>query len=60
MNMKLYQKLKDKNLVEDFKEFNELIWMRSIEVEGKLIDNPNYEIKETEKDIKIGILSINV
>jgi predicted rRNA methylase YqxC with S4 and FtsJ domains len=60
MNMKLYQKLKEKNLVEDFKEFNELIWMRSIEVEGKLIDNPNYEIKETEKDIKIGILSINV
>lgn len=58
--MKLYQKLKEKNLVEDFKEFNELIWMRSIEVEGKLIDNPNYEIKETEKDIKIGILSINV
>lgn len=60
MNMKLYQKLKEKNLVEDFKEFNELIWIRSIEVEGKLIDNPNYEIKETEKDIKIGILSINV
>jgi predicted rRNA methylase YqxC with S4 and FtsJ domains len=58
MNMKLYQKLKDLDLVEDFKDFHELIWIRSIKVNGKPVDNPNYEIEETD-NIQVGILSLD-
>lgn len=59
MKMKLYQKLKDLDLVEDFKDFRELIWLRAIQVNGKHIDNPDHEIKESDKDIKVGILSLD-
>lgn len=57
--MKLYQKLKDCDLVEDYKDYQELIWLRSISVNGKHIDNSNYEIKEFDKEIKIGILLVD-
>lgn len=56
--MKLYQKLKEKNLVEDYKDFHELIYLRSIKVDGKIIDNPKHDLKEDDKNIKVGILSI--
>jgi hypothetical protein len=56
--MKLYQKLKDMNLVENSKEFDELIWMRSIKVNGVPVDDPNLELTELDKSIQIGILSI--
>jgi len=57
--MSLYQKLKDLDLVEDFKDFRELIWLRAIVVNGEPIDNPNHEIKESDTNIKIGILSLD-
>jgi len=59
MNMKLYQKLKERELVEDFKEFRELIWLRAIKVNGKHVDNPNHELGESDKDIQVGILSLD-
>lgn len=59
MNMKLYQKLKELDLVEDFKDYRELIWLRAIKVNGKIVDNPNHELNELDKDIKIGILSLD-
>jgi hypothetical protein len=56
--MKLYQKLKDQDLVENFKEFNELIWMRAIKVNGTPIDDPNFDLSDSDNDIQIGILSL--
>lgn len=54
--MKLYQKLKEENLVENLKEFNELIWLRAIKVDDVIIDNPNHELKDSDKEIKVGTL----
>lgn len=56
--MKLYQKLKELDLVEDRKDFNELVWMRSIKVNGVTVDNPSHEINENEENIQVGILKV--
>jgi len=57
--MKLYQKLKEKNLVENRKDFNELIWLRAISVNGRIIDNPEEVIDNSFSKIKIGILVLD-
>ena len=57
--MKLYQKLKENDLVADYKDFRELVWLRAIKVDGNIIDNPNYELKGREEDITVGILSMD-
>lgn len=57
--MKLYQKLKDQDLVDNLKEFSELVRLRAIKVNGNFIDDPDYELEESNSRIQIGILSIN-
>lgn len=56
--MKLYNKLKEHNLVEDFKDFSELVWMRAIKINDIKIDDPKYELKKEDTNIKVGIFSI--
>jgi predicted rRNA methylase YqxC with S4 and FtsJ domains len=56
--MKLYQKLKDQDLVENMKDFSELVRLRAVKVNGNFIDDPDFELNETDKDIKVGILSV--
>lgn len=57
--MKLYTKLKEHDLVEDFKDFSELIWMRAIKINGIKIDDPRHELKENElENIQIGEFSL--
>lgn len=56
--MKLYQKLKENDLVADYKDFRELVWLRAIKVNGNAIDNPGQEIK-LEDDITVGIFNID-
>jgi hypothetical protein len=57
--MKLYQKLKERDLVSDEKDYSELVWMRAIQINGSYIDNPEHELLDAEVDIKVGILSLN-
>lgn len=57
--MKLYQKLKERDLVIDEKDFTELIWLRAIQVNGAVIDNPLYELEDNESNIKVGILNLD-
>jgi hypothetical protein len=56
--MKLYDKLKECDAVEDYKDYAELIWMKAIKINGVHVDNPNHEITENDKDITVGILSL--
>lgn len=56
--MKLYNKLESLNLVDDYKDFLDLIWHRAIRVNDHLIDNPTYEVKENDK-IKVGIKQLD-
>jgi predicted rRNA methylase YqxC with S4 and FtsJ domains len=56
--MKLYQKLKEIDLVENHKEYMELIWMRSIKVNDKSIEDPIYEVDENDR-IKVGIKDVD-
>ena len=58
MIMKLYQKLKDQDLVENLKEFTELVRLRAIKVNGDFIDDPDFDLKENDSDIQVGILSL--
>jgi len=55
--MKLYEKLKNHDLVEDHKEFVELVRMRSIKINAIYVDDPNQELEDND-NIKIGILSL--
>lgn len=55
MNMKLYQKLKELEIVEDFKEFHELIWLRAIKVNDVPVDNPTHELDDDNSKIQVGI-----
>lgn len=57
--MKLYQKLKECDLVVDEKDFTELVWLRAIQVNGKTVDNPLQEIQENETHIKVGVIELD-
>jgi len=52
--MKLYEKLESANLIDNYKDFINLIRIRAIRVNDKHVDDPNYEIKENDQ-IKVGI-----
>ena len=52
--MKLYEKLENMAVIDDHKDFLDLISIRAIKVNDFLIDDPRYEIKENDK-IKVGI-----
>ena len=57
--MDLYEKLITKELVDSKKEYQELVYMRQIRVNGKIVDNPNHKIeKDIENVVKIGILEV--
>jgi len=57
--MKLYQKLKENDLVIDEKDYTELVWLRAIKVNGETIDNPLHELQDDEVNIKVGILTLD-
>jgi len=57
----LYKKLRTKELVDNKKDFQELIFMRQIRVNGKIIDNPNHKLDiDSQNIIKIGILEVKI
>lgn len=56
--MKLYQKLQENDLVDDYKDFIELVRLRAIRINEILIDDPQHEIEDQDK-IKIGHLVID-
>ena len=55
--MKLYDKLKNLDLVENYKDFFDLIHIRALWINNKPVDDPNCDVIEIDK-IKIGILEI--
>jgi len=57
----VYSELKKRNLVFSEKEYSELIWLRQIKVNDKIIKRPNRDFKEIDiKNIKIGILEFTL
>jgi len=50
----IYNELKKRDLIEDEKEFNNLIWLKQIKVNGKFLESSKTNIKKIEK-IKIGL-----
>jgi hypothetical protein len=55
--MIVYNELKKRNLIDNEKEFNYLIWMKQIKVNDKFLISSNDTFKKIEK-IKIGISEI--
>ncbi len=55
----LYNFLKEKELVESKKEFYELIRLREIKVNNKIIDDPNFELDNSHNVIQIGLKIIS-
>lgn len=56
--MSLYKRLKENDLVQSEKEYNELIHIRQIKINDKPIDEPNLQLVENKKyKITIGILT---
>lgn len=59
--MPLFKRLKEKDLVEDRKEYQDLIYNRQIKVDDKIIDHPKYELDPYRKyKLRIGILEVEV
>lgn len=59
--MPLFKRLKENNLVEDKKEYQELIYNRQIRVDNKIIDHPKHDLESHKKYyIRIGILEVEV
>ena len=57
--MPLFKRLKEKNLVEDKKEYQELIYNRQISIDNKVIDHPIYHLDPYKKyKLRIGILEL--
>lgn len=50
----IYDKLKNIEVVEDFKDFMDLIHIRAIKINDSLLDDPRYELQENDK-IQVGI-----
>jgi len=55
--MIVYNELKKRNLIDNEKEFNYLIWMKQIKVNDKFLISSKDTFKKIEK-IKIGISEI--
>ena len=59
--MPLFKRLKENNLVEDKKDYHNLIYNRQIVVNDKFVDDPKHQLEPTKKySIKIGILEIEL
>jgi hypothetical protein len=57
--MPLYKRLKDKNLVINEKDYNELIYNRQIKINNKNVEDPKLRLEEDKKYlVKIGILEV--
>ncbi len=58
-NMSLYEKLKDLKVVDNLKEFSELVWLRSIKINDELVTDPKTSINTSNQNIiKIGFTEI--
>jgi len=55
----IYKELKKRNLISNKKEFNEMIWLRQIKVDGKIIRSSKDEPKKI-KSISIGHFSFDI
>lgn len=53
--MKLFDVLKNENIVENNKDYNELIWNRSIKINGYIITDPEYIVQENYEKINITV-----
>lgn len=58
--MFIYEELKRRNMVDNIKEFNELIWNREIKINDKIINSSISFKKNDVKKIKVGILEFYV
>jgi hypothetical protein len=58
--MKLYEVLKEKELVKDYKDFVELISIRALRINDKPVVDPNHEIFDYHAKVKIGILTVDL
>jgi tyrosyl-tRNA synthetase len=54
---KIYDVLKDSNLIENRKEFKELFWNKMIKVNDKVLDNMNMNASEIYK-VQVGLKEI--
>lgn len=56
--MHLYQRLKDNNMIDNEKEFSELIHLRQIKINNKRIIDPSLKLKKHKKyEATVGILT---
>jgi hypothetical protein len=58
-NKKIYDVLKESNLVENQKEFKELFWNKMIKVDDKILDDMCMNASEIHK-VKIGLKEITI
>lgn len=58
--MPLYKRLKDNNLVENKKEYQELVFMRQIQIDNQLVEDPKIKLKKRKYLIKVGILEVEL
>jgi len=58
--MKIFKELKNRELVENEKEYSELVWLRMIKINDKVIEHPRHELNEKISKIQVGILEIEI
>ena len=56
----VYTELKKRGLIRDRKEFNELIWLRQIKINDKVIDTQKGIKQKNIRNIKIGHLEFKL
>lgn len=60
-NMELYQKCLELELVDDYKEFSELVWLRCIKLNNNLVIDPKETIKQEENyHLRVCSLEFNI
>ena len=57
--MKIYKKLKELDIVENEKEYSELVWLRTIKLNGYPVIDPKADIKKGDK-LSIGYVIIDI
>jgi predicted rRNA methylase YqxC with S4 and FtsJ domains len=57
----IYEELSKRKLVSGRKEYSELIWMRQIKMNGKVVDSPSYspDLEEIET-LRVGMLEFQI
>jgi predicted rRNA methylase YqxC with S4 and FtsJ domains len=59
--MALYKRLKEKDLVKDAKDYQELIYNRQIKVDNKRVEDPKLKLEENKKYlVQIGVLEVEL